>query len=406
MEKDKMFKNEDDFKRIVTRLNIDDKPNSAHRENLRRRMLSVFNETRTKTSPAVSWQFIRGTIMKSPITKFATAAVLIIAVVVSITFLDKSVTPAYAIEQTIEAMKNIVTVHFFARDWQDREIETWIKVNPETGENDCHYLNEPELGQISISTPEITYFYRPKENKVRIVEGQALSSDVRFGRYIEDILDRIIEPEHGEIQVIKEHDPNTGEEVIILWAESLNYEIEAFIDPKTKLPIKINFAKAIPGQIIKNVDEIYYNEPLPEGLFDFEIPEDAQVIREQPLLSVIDDPDYGISAEGLTRDAARAKIIKEFWHNVINKDFESAHMLLPVAPVKRLEKVFSGVVELIGIGEPFEVPHISFGILTPVRVRFSHGRILELYQITHFRRIDGRLSCVLAGEGKPVKWVE
>jgi len=343
------------------------------------------------------------------LTKLAAAAVIIIAVALSINVLDKSVTPVYAIEQTIEAMKNIVTVHFFATDWQDREMETWIKVNPETGENDYHYLNEPERGQISISSPEITHFYHPKENKVRIVEGQALRSDIRFGRFIEDIVDKVIEPENGEIQVIKEHDPNTGKEVIILWAESRNYEMEAFIDLETKLPIRINFARAIPGQIIKSVDEIYYNEPLPEGLFDFEIPEGAQVIREQSLLPVIDDPKYGISAEALTKDEARVKIIREFWSYVINKDFEAAHMLLPVASVEKIKNVLGalgGAVELISIGEPFEKQNINFGILTPVRVRFSDGKILELYQITHFRRIDGKLSCVLAGEGQKSRRIE
>ncbi|MEE9370968.1 MAG: hypothetical protein V3W45_05795, partial [Sedimentisphaerales bacterium] len=267
--------------------------------------LQKLTESNQEAQPSIIQERIKITeriIAMKRFTKLAAAAVIIIAVVLSITFLNKSVTPAYAIEQTIEAMKNIVTVHLFATDWQDREMETWIKVNPETGENDYHYINEPAIGQISISTPEITHFYHPKENKVRIVEGQALRSDIRFGRFIEDIVDRVIKPENGEIQVSKEHDPNTGKEVIILRAESQNYEMEAFIDPETKLPIRINFARAIPGQIIKSVDKIYYNEPLPEGLFDFEIPEGAQVIREQSLLPVIDDPKYGISAEGLTKD--------------------------------------------------------------------------------------------------------
>ncbi len=344
--------------------------------------------------------------MRSRITKLAAAAVIVIAVVLSINLLDKTVAPAYAIEQTIEVMKDIVTVHFFARDWQDREIETWIKVNPETGENDCLYVNEFERDQISISNPKITYFYNPKENKVRIVEGQALRSDIRFGRFIEDVIDKWIEPEHGEIQINKEYDPNTGKDIIILRAESPKYQMEAFIDPETKLPIRLNFAKADLGVIIKNIDEIYYNEPLPKGLFDFEIPKGAEVIKESPLLPVIDDPNYGISADGYTEDEARVKIITEFWSHIINKDFEKAHVLLPVTSVKRLHEVLPEVIELISIGEPFEVPHINFGILTPVRVRFSDGRILELYQTTYFRRIDGKLSCVLAGEGKPVKWIE
>lgn len=395
-----MSDKEKQFENFVRDISFDDTPNPNHRDKLEHRLLAEMTKKPSRQTKT------RRLIMKTRITKLAAAAVIILAVVFGITVLDKSVTPAYAIEHTIEAMKNVVTVHFFARDWQNRKLETWIKVNLETGGNDCHYLNEPERGQISISTPEITYFYHPKENKVRIVPGQALRSDIRFGRYIEDVLDKIIEPEHGEVQIIKEHDPNMGKEVIILWAESPDYEMEAFIDPKTKLPIKIHFAKAIKGQIIKSVDEIYYNEPLPKGLFDFEIPEGAEVVREPSLLPKIDDPNYGIMAEGLSRDEARVKILKEFWNAVINEDFERAHVLLPVASVERLQEVFAEVVELVSVGEPFEVSHINFGILTPIRVRFSHGKVLELYQITHFRTIDEKLSCVLAGEGKPVKWIE
>jgi len=69
----KMFENEDDFKNIVDRLNIDDKPNDSHRENLRRQMLSTFGEGQ---QPKTTWQ----SIIKNPITKLAAAAVIIIAI--------------------------------------------------------------------------------------------------------------------------------------------------------------------------------------------------------------------------------------------------------------------------------------------------------------------------------------
>ncbi|MHC4659808.1 MAG: hypothetical protein ACYS83_11635, partial [Planctomycetota bacterium] len=80
-----MFRNEEDFKKIVDRLNIDNKPNPDHRENLRRQMLSVFNETRQRRQVKLpAWQTLRRTIMKSPITKLAVAAVIIVAVVIGI----------------------------------------------------------------------------------------------------------------------------------------------------------------------------------------------------------------------------------------------------------------------------------------------------------------------------------
>ena len=75
-----MFKNEKDFKRIVSRLNIDNKPNPTHRENLRRQMLSVFNETQKASLRIHIWQTIGRTIIKRPITKLAAAAVIIIAI--------------------------------------------------------------------------------------------------------------------------------------------------------------------------------------------------------------------------------------------------------------------------------------------------------------------------------------
>jgi len=83
-----MFKNEDDFKKIVSRLNIDDKPSPVHRESLRRQMLSAFNETGEQRVPqASSFQTLRRTIMKSPITKFAAAAAVIIVVVIGAYYL-------------------------------------------------------------------------------------------------------------------------------------------------------------------------------------------------------------------------------------------------------------------------------------------------------------------------------
>jgi outer membrane lipoprotein-sorting protein len=79
-----MFKNEFDFKKLIDRLGIDDRPNPAHREDLRQQMLSVFNETETRPLRTAAWQTIGRTIMKGRITKLAAAAVIIIAILVGI----------------------------------------------------------------------------------------------------------------------------------------------------------------------------------------------------------------------------------------------------------------------------------------------------------------------------------
>jgi len=75
-----------------------------------------------KTTPATKQPIIWRMIMNSKITKLTAAAVTIIAVTLSITILDKSVAPAYAVEQTIEALKNIRIVHMLCRDWDGKKI--------------------------------------------------------------------------------------------------------------------------------------------------------------------------------------------------------------------------------------------------------------------------------------------
>ena len=73
-----MNRNEKDFENIVSRLNIDDSPDDAHRQNLRRRMLSVFSETSSRRT--ITFRTVAKTIKKSRLAKVAAAAVIILAV--------------------------------------------------------------------------------------------------------------------------------------------------------------------------------------------------------------------------------------------------------------------------------------------------------------------------------------
>lgn len=76
-----MFKNEGGFKKIVDRLNIDNKPNPAHREKLRSQMLSEFDKSLKRSMPRIiTFQTIERTIVKSKIIKFAAAAVIIVVI--------------------------------------------------------------------------------------------------------------------------------------------------------------------------------------------------------------------------------------------------------------------------------------------------------------------------------------
>ncbi|GAH81634.1 unnamed protein product, partial [marine sediment metagenome] len=76
------------------------KSNSEKNKQVVEDALSAYRRTLNKR-PIVVKQNVWRIIMNSKITKLATVAVVILAVVVGVTLIDRSATPAYAIEQTI-----------------------------------------------------------------------------------------------------------------------------------------------------------------------------------------------------------------------------------------------------------------------------------------------------------------
>ncbi|MBC8468320.1 MAG: hypothetical protein H8D56_02510 [Planctomycetes bacterium] len=86
-----MFKDESEFKKVIDRLNINTEPNQKHRDDLRRQMLCVFNEAKQQSQKSATPDgVLRRIIMKSPITKLAAAAAIIIAILVGLPFFSSN----------------------------------------------------------------------------------------------------------------------------------------------------------------------------------------------------------------------------------------------------------------------------------------------------------------------------
>ena len=77
-----MFRNEDEFRKVVGRLNVDDSPDRRHKALLRQRMVSAFEKNRCRQEPPMAHagkrQIAGRRIMISSITKLAAAAAVII----------------------------------------------------------------------------------------------------------------------------------------------------------------------------------------------------------------------------------------------------------------------------------------------------------------------------------------
>jgi outer membrane lipoprotein-sorting protein len=119
-----MFKDESELKRIISRLNIDTEVNPAHRENLRRQMLSVFHEAEQQPATRITvLQILRRTIMKSPVTKIAAAAVIIIVVLTGIHYFGGSIpSTSVVFADVVERLHNARTMTYTANATTEIEI--------------------------------------------------------------------------------------------------------------------------------------------------------------------------------------------------------------------------------------------------------------------------------------------
>ncbi len=236
------------------------------------------NKTRARHEPEI-WR----TIMKNRKAQLAASAVIAVVAVLAIGLWDRSAPAAYAIEQTIEAMREITTVHVLGKTIDGGQIEIWMTVDPETGEHVNFYADFPQITMVA--SPDEEYMYHKQANKVtHMIGGNSVQFDIRFGRFIEDMY-KVARSLDTEVQFDFVYDPDSAKEVILLVIETDDSAMESKVDPETKLPMSMNFKSTIepePGQIRQAVfDEIHYDLPLPEGIFEFEIPEGAEVTEKQ-----------------------------------------------------------------------------------------------------------------------------
>jgi hypothetical protein len=266
------------IKRLLTKLNVDPSPEMHERTltDMIAAHVRRVEKSRPSGLPAL-WALLA---------RYGTAgagiAAIVLGILVAVLAIRDSATPAYAVEQTVEAIKRIPVVHIFGRDWDDRRIEMWVKVNSETGLMDSCQINHPDEDRFLVSTPRNTYDYDGKTNTVRIKDGPSVASIFCLGDFfggIEDLAKQL----DGKVTYCGVTDPGTKRSLLELKMSAPNLEIVCLIDSRTKLPISIDVTRGVRFNrydILRNATLIRYDEAPPEGLFDFTIPAGANITIE------------------------------------------------------------------------------------------------------------------------------
>ncbi len=221
----------------------------------------------------------------------AVAAALVLLGLLGAMALHESAATVYAVEQTVAAIKKVPVVHILGRDWDDKRIEMWIKVNTDTGLMDSCHIRYLDDDRSVISTPRNTYDHDGRTNTVRVKDGPSVASIFSLGDFFQG-MERLARTLDSRITYCEVTNPHTKRTMLELKLSGPQTEIVCLIDPKTKLPINISATRG--GRfgshdILKNATEIHYGDTPPEGLFDFAIPAGANVsveTSEDPLGSL------------------------------------------------------------------------------------------------------------------------
>lgn len=260
-----MFQNGADFEKVVRRLNIDTEPNPAHRENLRRQMLSVFSETDQQSQKGTTpLGVFRRTIMRSPITKIAAAVALISAVLIGLYFAGSpfGTTPTFA--QVVQPILNARTASL------DILIGQTAIHDDVMGARIRRTISSMEGAPIIIDFEQQKLLTIDHGKKTAVYVGLTGLPDLKnYVEMLRDLITRLqskpdFQAESRGNQEIRGRDclvfvVSAGNETITIWA-----------DAQTALPVRIE--EKTPNMVI-TCDNLRFDVAFDEALFSMEAPE-------------------------------------------------------------------------------------------------------------------------------------
>jgi hypothetical protein len=304
--------------------------------------------------------------MRSPITKLAVAAVVIVAVVAAITVFNKSVPAAFGVEQVIDDYNNVRFLHVKQfRDNQQEPDEFWIK-SDERGRvaKARYYLPVTEDGIKLITwTPERTEIWFKSKRSFLIIQSKQVEDWMQ--KILEQcqpklVMKRHLEDQKGgkvDIDIQKPQDKQKPSLIVVTYKTKPQKGIY-YIDQSTDLITYIEvYSTENNKEVLKSKMQFSeYNVPIDEKMFSLkdEIPKDVSVTNQLNQL-------IGIPQGSMTDEQAAAETVRQFFQALIDKDYKKAGSIYSGVSEEKAKEIFSrlNITAIISIGTP--TPHPETG---------------------------------------------
>ena len=283
---------EENIKRLVKKFYAAKKSSIATSAKMDKKVLDGALHEYEKSNKASMANFrpnIWRIIMKTKISKLATAATIILAVVLSVTILNHSASPAWAIEQTIEAFKNVNTVYYVSVYRAGYRTENWARRGSD-GKflmGDFREQNNGDMTTVANDKQNITYLYNEKTNTVYIYNGVTVTT----GSWLDIDFYELLRDEMEDVNITHVKNKRTGKDGVSVtfkvpekkYKRSAGRSGVILFDVETKLPVRMTLwdNENRDGEPYGEVTEIVYDPDISEEIFEFEIPEGATVIEQE-----------------------------------------------------------------------------------------------------------------------------
>jgi hypothetical protein len=363
-------------------------------------------------------------IMKNTLTRIAAAAVIIVGLGMVVFLIDKATAPAWAVDQSIRAMKNYRGVHLsgmVTMSWTDAFRSAGVKDLPELpesrGEFEIWAQADEGLSRSSrvkmILPDNVVISGRKLQTYMQLADGTTYDiqgDHMKIQPWPTSALLEVMKDVKDTWTELRGMDGDTGRERVYIKCSSadMNKSWKFEFDSESKLLVSLKQwanNNSHEGPPTLDIRKIVYFEQLPDEIFEIDLPDPSKIISVNTPLY---DPDYGMSAEGLTRQQACRKILTEFWQRVSKRDFDGIRKLFPYSAnwsdeVLRINIGYDrGPVELLEIGPVYGT---EIGPAAPCTVQLKDEKIV-VDMIVMFREIDGKSSCIVhsnKGKSRPVK---
>jgi hypothetical protein len=346
--------------------------------------------------PIVEFNQIKRRLIMNRFTKLAAAAVIIAATTLSISFWDKSMPKAYALDQTIEANHRVRYIHIKSfNPSHDEPKEFWVECD-ESGKLKKARWHMPEWDSPEDGAKVVLW----KEDKIQLwfkgttkrkgclvtykekngagwLYNHAHESNPRLA------VERLYEQQEQGKVTIQVDQPADNTKPIVVTAtylpESPKYGKREvlFVDRNTKLVTATEFYRLKDGKYkYWGVQKFYnYNQPINHEMFDLdkEVPVDVKRVDSDQKKA---EMNKGISPDELEKykKMTPKEMTTAFFQACADEDWDELLKFNSDLELKQETRDYYGALEIISIGEPFKTDDYD-GWFVPYELRLKSGEI-------------------------------